>query len=90
MLTKEGLRATLEAAGRSHHEYETTYLKGVRDEQWPGYYAAFTLGRLSDLAITPSRLTRLLEDVDAEDWAEAAAEAVLAELASARRSAQPG
>ena len=33
----------LSAAGSAHHEYEQTALKGVRDELWAGFYAAFVL-----------------------------------------------
>ena len=42
------LAAVLSAAGSAHHEYEQTALKGVRDELWAGFYAAFVLGRLGD------------------------------------------
>jgi hypothetical protein len=38
------LAAVLSAAGSAHHEYEQTALKGVRDELWAGFYAAFVLG----------------------------------------------
>lgn len=82
MITRDQLTAALAAAGESHHEYEENYLSGVRDEQWPGYYAAFTLGRLPDLPLTPTQLTRVLEGVDAEDWIDAAADATLHEISA--------
>ena len=42
------LAQALAAAGTSHHDYEQTILNGERDEQWSGFYAAYTLGRLGD------------------------------------------
>ena len=78
MATQNEIKAALEAAGASHHEFEVTYLKGVRDELWSGYYAAFVLGRLPDLDITPSQLALLLEQADGDDWAAAAAGLVVA------------
>lgn len=71
------LAATLAAAGVAHHDYEQTVLGGVRDELWPGFYAAFVLGRLGDF-MAPGRLARLLAEVQASDgWPEAAARHVL-------------
>jgi uncharacterized protein len=55
---------TLSAAASAHHEYEQTALKGVRDDLWAGFYAAFVLGRLGDFTAA-SRLAALLEEVDA-------------------------
>ena len=70
----------LSAAGAAHHEYEQTALKGVRDELWAGFYAAFVLGRLGDFTAA-SRLAALLEEVDApSNWSEAAAEHVATTL----------
>jgi hypothetical protein len=70
----------LSAAGPAHHEYEQTALKGVRDELWAGFYAAFVLGRLGDFTAA-SRLAALLEEVDApSNWSEAAAEHVATTL----------
>jgi hypothetical protein len=55
-------------------------LKGVRDELWPGFYAAFVLGRLGAFT-TASRLSRLLEEVGSPaNWSSAAAEHVLNSL----------
>ena len=54
--TKEVLEQALAAAGKAHHDYETNILGGVRDEQWPGWYAAYVLGRLGDFT-SPSQLS---------------------------------
>ena len=67
------LAEVLSAAGSAHHEYQQTALKGVRDELWAGFYAAFVLGRLGDFTAA-SRLAALLEEVDASSCSEAAAE----------------
>ena len=70
----------LSAAGSAHHEYEQTALKGVRDELWAGFYAAFVLGRLGDFTAA-SGLAALLEEVDApSNWSQAAAEHVATTL----------
>ncbi len=74
------LAAALRAAGPVHHEYEQTVLNGVSDEHWPGFYAAFVLGRVGDFA-TPSALARWLEEVPTDgDWADTAAEHVINRL----------
>ena len=76
------LAEVLSAAGSAHHEYEQTALKGVRDEQWAGFYAAFVLGRLGDFTAA-SRLAALLKEVDApSNWSAAAAEHVTTTLTS--------
>jgi hypothetical protein len=52
----------------------------VRDELWAGFYAAFVLGRLGDIAAA-SRLATLLQEVDApSNWSENAAEQLLTKL----------
>lgn len=77
------LRAALEAAGRAHHEFETNALGGARDEAWPGWYAAYVLGRLGDFA-PPSELADWLEDVaGGGDWSAAAAREVAQRLGTA-------
>ncbi len=83
MPTEEQLRKTLSAAGIAHHDYQSNFLKGVRDEQWAGWYSAYVLGRLSDFT-TPSLLTRLLVEVSGEgDWSQNAAVYVLANTEAA-------
>lgn len=74
------LVSALEAAGSAHHDYESRYLGGVRDEAWPGWYAAYVLGRLGDFA-SPTELAQWLDDADGgEEWAEDAATFVLGEV----------
>ena len=51
----EQLREALAAAGKAHHDYEQNALGGQRDAQWPGFYAAYVLGRVGDFA-APSAL----------------------------------
>lgn len=79
----EAIAAALSAAGSSHHEFETVYLNGVRDALWPGYYAAYTLGRLGDFA-PPTQLARWLAEVESPSgWPAAAAAHVRARLETA-------
>ena len=74
------LESALRAAGEAHHDYESNYLKGERDEQWPGWYAAYVLGRVGDFA-TPTALSGWLAEVPSEsDWASAAARHVMGQL----------
>ncbi len=81
-LFHQDLVAALAAAGRSHHEYEQNALAGKRDEQWPGYYAAYVLGRLGDFA-TPTSLAAWLQQIGTEsNWLEAAANHVVRQLDS--------
>ena len=74
------LAAALNAAGSAHHEYEQTVLKGVFDEQWPMFYAAFLLGRVGEFP-TPSALTSWLKEVPTDGaWADIAADYVINRL----------
>ena len=78
--TKTELRDALSAAGSAHHDYESQFLNGVRDEQWAGWYAAFALGRLGGFT-TPSLLTQWLGEVSGEgDWTTNAVDHVLAKI----------
>ena len=87
--SKSELAQALSAAASAHHEYEVTALKGVRDDLWAGFYTAFVLGRLGDIA-EASRLAALLEEVDApSNWPEAAAEHLLINLRSSRPERPP-
>jgi hypothetical protein len=76
MPSTDKLEATLEEAETSHHQFQTVYLNGVRDEKWASYYAAFVLGRLEDLGISPSKLTGLLAGVTDKNWTAGAAKAI--------------
>jgi hypothetical protein len=79
--THEELSALLSETWNSHSEFQEVYLKGVHDEMWAGWYAAYVIGRLGEIT-TPSKLTQLLEAVDAnhESWTDAAAAHVLKAL----------
>jgi len=79
-ISNADLAQALAAAANSHHDYEQNALKGVRDAQWSGYYAAYALGRVGDFT-TPTELAALLESATGDgDWATAAAGHVLANL----------
>jgi len=74
------IEKALSEAGSAHHEYEQIVLKGVRDELWPGFYAAYVLGKLGSFT-TPSILSRLLETAPASDnWAKSAGEFLISKL----------
>lgn len=80
MPTEQKLMQTLSAAGRAHHEYESNFLNGVRDEQWAGWYSAYVLGCLGEFT-TPTLLTQWLEAVSGEgDWSKNAAAHVLSSI----------
>ena len=80
--TEAELQTALKAASEAHHNYESEYLAGKRDEMWPGWYAAYVLGRHGDFA-TPTELTRLIEGApkESDDWAATAAPHIIAGLA---------
>ena len=74
------IEKALSEAGSAHHEYEQIVLKGVRDELWPGFYAAYVLGKLGSFT-TPSKLSQLLEKApDHDHWAKSAGEYVFSKL----------
>ena len=74
------LEKALSEAGSVHHEYEVVTLNGIRDQLWPGFYAAYVLGKLGNFA-APSVLSKLLETApDSDNWAKSAAEHVLSKL----------
>ena len=78
--TRDRLKEALDAAGSAHHEYQTNALRGVRDERWAGWYAAYVLGRLGGFA-TPSDLAEWLGASPAgDDWSASAAKYVLGQL----------
>ncbi len=47
-LTKEELTDLLREAEQAHGKYETEELGGVRDEDWPTWYAAFIVDKLRE------------------------------------------
>ena len=76
------LEQTLVAAAAAHEDYERGALRGVVDMQWPGFHAAYVLGRLGDF-VPASRLAVLLAGVNPQgEWEAAAAEHVLTKLRS--------
>lgn len=78
--TEQQLRDTLAAAGSAHHDYESNFLSGVRDEQWAGWYSAYVLGRLGEFT-TPTLLTKGLKAVSGDgDWSRNAAVHVLSTI----------
>lgn len=81
-LTQEALSALLAETWKSHSEFQENYLDNVRDEMWAGWYAAYLIGRLGPI-MPPSRLTRILESVQAPNdrWTDTAAADILKALA---------
>lgn len=78
--TFEELKNALVAASAAHHEYEMNALNGKFDEQWPGWYAAYVLGRLGDFS-SPSNLSSWLENVPGEgDWTVNAANNIFSQI----------
>ena len=79
--SRDALTVALGDAGVAHHDYEQVALGGERDELWPGFYAAYALGRLGDF-VSPSVLSGWLEEAPTgEDWQASAVEYVLGRLA---------
>ncbi len=77
---RDELAMALGDAGAAHHDYEQVALGGKRDEGWPGFYAAFALGRLGNF-VAPSTLSSWLEDAPTgEDWQTSAVDYVLERL----------
>ena len=67
------MKDALSAAAKAHHDFESNFLRGVRDEEWARWYEAYVLGRLGNFT-TPTQLTKSLEDAPLKgDWAENAA-----------------
>jgi hypothetical protein len=78
--TKEIISIALKNAGNAHHDYETVILKGVKDQNWSGFYAAFLLGHIGPI-MEASKLSLLLEEVALSDkWSEDAALLILSRL----------
>ncbi|GAB4232294.1 MAG: hypothetical protein Tsb0034_04990 [Ekhidna sp.] len=77
---KSQLISALVDAGKAHHDYQSNILNGEHDKYWPGWYAAYVLGRLGDFT-TPSALTELLASTPSgKDWNISAAEHVRSSL----------
>jgi hypothetical protein len=88
------VQALLVQAKEAHGRFEATELKGVYDEDWPRWYAAYAdehgLGGLLGHAITTERLAEFLADSYAEfeaaepkpsePWAPYIARRIMSEL----------
>ena len=80
--SEELIKQSLIAAAEAHHEFQENYLSGVRHEQWALWYAAFVIGKHGDF-ISPTKLTRLLEEVtDQEHWFRTAAKHISENIAN--------
>jgi hypothetical protein len=66
----DAINALLVQAKEAHGRFEATELKGVYDNDWPRWYAAFAvehgLGTLVGHAITSDRLAHFLADTNVE------------------------
>jgi hypothetical protein len=64
------VRERLEQAGVAHEEYEATALRGVRDEEWPAWYAGYLvehgLGELLPGLENAEALAAMLAELDAD------------------------
>ncbi len=60
----DAIRALLDEAEAAHGVYETTELKGVYDQAWPSWYAAYAvehgIGDLLDHPVSPETLAEFL------------------------------
>lgn len=75
----------LQAAGAAHHDFEVNALRGIHDEQWSGWYAAYVLGRLGDF-VTPTILAGWLSAAPAsDDWPSSTADYIEERLAATGR-----
>jgi hypothetical protein len=54
-LTKEELTRLLREAEAAHGEYERDQLGGVRDEEWPAWYAEFIVNALRERGAGPGQ-----------------------------------
>ena len=80
--SRDELAQALADAGNAHHDYEQVSLRGERDERWPGFYAAYALGRLGNF-VAPSTLSSWLEEAPTGDhWPTSAAAYVLERMAA--------
>ena len=90
----EAINALLVRAEAAHEAFEKTELKGVYDQDWPRWYAAFAvdhgIGALVGHDVTPARLAALLASINDEfqqsepspneAWAAYTARRIAAEL----------
>lgn len=80
--SEDELTQALAAAAAAYHDYEQVCLGGKLDEQWPGFYAAYALGRLGDF-VAPSMLNKWLEETPTgDDWPTSAAVYIVKSMAA--------
>ena len=60
------LHDALAKAGQAHHDFETLYLRCVRDEQCAGWCAAYFHGQLGDF-MAPNKLAKIIDETNAEE-----------------------
>lgn len=81
--SRDELIMALDSAEAAHKEYEAKALQGELDEQWPGWYAAYVLGRLGDF-VTPSTLAGWLSAAPvSKEWSSNAADYIRGRLGAA-------
>ncbi len=81
-LSQDELAQAFAAAATAHHDYEQISLGGERDQRWPGFYAAYALGRLGDF-VAPSTLSSWLKEAPTGDhWPTSAAAHVFERMAA--------
>lgn len=90
----EALTTLLGETGQAHGRYEETELKGVYDQEWPQWYAAYAvdhgIGELVGHAVTADELALFFASTNAEfekiepkptePWAAYTARRIVAEL----------
>ena len=78
--TRNEILQALIDAGSAHHDYQTNVLNGNPDEHWPGWYAAYVLGRLGDF-VTPTQLSEWLAAAPfGDDWNSSASSYVFDQI----------
>jgi hypothetical protein len=90
----EGVNRLLAETGQAHGRYEETELKGVYDQEWSNWYAAYAvdhgIGELVGHAVTAEELALFFASTNAdfekiepkptEPWAAYTARRIVAEL----------
>lgn len=68
--TRRRVRELLAEAGTAHSDFEQNELKGVRDEEWPAWYARYCVGHglhaLIGRELGEDELASLLQQCDME------------------------
>lgn len=68
--TTQRVRALLAEASNAHHDFEENVLKGVRDQDWPAWFANYCLSHglhsLIGREMSEDELANLLQSCDAD------------------------